>query len=69
MLKNNNILRIYKGLATVASEIGKVHVQVKQSLNKAFSITYTRHFVTPNGKGHLHKAPLRPTVHLQQVKW
>lgn len=40
MLKNNNTLGIYKGLATVASEIGKVHVQVKQSLNKAFSITY-----------------------------
>lgn len=47
MLKNNNTLGIYKGLATVASEIGKVHVQVKQSLNKAFSITYTIHFVTP----------------------
>lgn len=34
-----NRLNIYKGVVTVASETGKVHVQVNRSLNKAFSIT------------------------------
>lgn len=56
MLEIYNRINIYKGVVTVASETGKVHVQVKRSLNKAFSIT--RHFVTPKGQGHLHKAPL-----------
>lgn len=39
MLNIYNTLRIYKGVVTVASKNkikGKVHFQVKQSLNKAF---------------------------------
>lgn len=66
MLNIYNTLRIYKGVVTVASKNkikGKVHFQVKQSLNKAFFFLITRHFVTLKGQGHLHKAPLRPTVH------